>query len=135
MVTPWLEAFPRTAKPIIQEIDHCMGFKLFDTIAEGPSKLLTKTPNAQPAIMATSILILRILECEFNFDVAQRVDVTLGHSLGEFAALVAGGYLEFEDSLYLVRKRAEAMAEATRAPSRSTAASTAWWPSLRSRNT
>ncbi|KAK1967548.1 clathrin adaptor, mu subunit [Colletotrichum sublineola] len=114
MITPWLEAFPRTAKPIIEEIDHYMGFKLSETIAEGPSKLLTKTPNAQPAIMATSILILRILEREFNFDVSQRVDVTLGHSLGEFAALVAGGYLEFEDSLYLVRKRAEAMAEATR---------------------
>ncbi|KAK1728770.1 Adaptor complexes medium subunit family-domain-containing protein [Colletotrichum acutatum] len=114
MITPWLEAFPRTAKPIIEEIDHYMGFKLSDVIADGPSKLLTKTPNAQPAIMATSILILRILEREFDFDVARRVDVTLGHSLGEFAALVAGGYLEFEDSLYLIRKRAEAMAEATR---------------------
>uniref|UniRef100_L2GF14 [acyl-carrier-protein] S-malonyltransferase n=1 Tax=Colletotrichum fructicola (strain Nara gc5) TaxID=1213859 RepID=L2GF14_COLFN len=86
----------------------------FPVIANGPGKLLTKTPNAQPAIMATSILILRILEREFGFDIPQRVDVTLGHSLGEFAALVAGGYLEFEDSLYLVRKRAEAMHEATR---------------------
>ncbi|OLN82207.1 Malonyl CoA-acyl carrier protein transacylase [Colletotrichum chlorophyti] len=114
MVTPWLEAFPRTAKPIIEEIDHYMGYKLSDIIADGPSKLLTKTPNAQPAIMATSILILRILEREFGFDLSQRVDVTLGHSLGEFAALVAGGYIEFEDSLYLVRKRAEAMSEATR---------------------
>ncbi|EQB58178.1 adaptor complexes medium subunit family protein [Colletotrichum gloeosporioides Cg-14] len=114
MITPWLEAFPATAKPILEEIDHYMGYKLSDIIANGPGKLLTKTPNAQPAIMATSILILRILEREFGFDIPQRVDVTLGHSLGEFAALVAGGYLEFEDSLYLVRKRAEAMHEATR---------------------
>ncbi|KAE9572957.1 hypothetical protein CGMCC3_g11029 [Colletotrichum fructicola] len=114
MITPWLEAFPTTAKPILEEIDHYMGYKLSDIIANGPGKLLTKTPNAQPAIMATSILILRILEREFGFDIPQRVDVTLGHSLGEFAALVAGGYLEFEDSLYLVRKRAEAMHEATR---------------------
>ncbi|KAF0328964.1 adaptor complexes medium subunit family protein [Colletotrichum asianum] len=114
MITPWLEAFPMTAKPILEEIDHYMGYKLSDIIANGPGKLLTKTPNAQPAIMATSILILRILEREFGFDIPQRVDVTLGHSLGEFAALVAGGYLEFEDSLYLVRKRAEAMHEATR---------------------
>ncbi|KAI8303254.1 hypothetical protein K4K61_007234 [Colletotrichum sp. SAR11_59] len=113
MITPWLEAFPTTAKPILEEIDHYMGYKLSDIIANGPGKLLTKTPNAQPAIMATSILILRILEREFGFDIPQRVDVTLGHSLGEFAALVAGGYLEFEDSLYLVRKRAEAMHEAT----------------------
>lgn len=114
MITPWLEVFPATAKPILEEIDHYMGYKLSDIIAHGPGKMLTQTPNAQPAIMATSILILRILEREFKFDVPQRVDVTLGHSLGEFAALVAGGYIEFEDSLYLVRKRAEAMSEATK---------------------
>ncbi|KAL2759042.1 hypothetical protein ACRALDRAFT_1062111 [Sodiomyces alcalophilus JCM 7366] len=113
MLTPWLEAFPATAKPIVEEIDHYLGFKLSDIIRDGPNKLLTQTANAQPAIMATSILILRILEREFGFDVAGRVDVTLGHSLGEFAALVAGGYLEVEDGLRLVHKRAEAMAEAT----------------------
>lgn len=114
MLTPWLEAFPATAKPIVEELDHYLGFKLSDIIRDGPNKLLTQTANAQPAIMATSILILRILEREFGFDVPGRVDVTLGHSLGEFAALVAGGYLEVEDALRLVHKRAEAMAEATR---------------------
>ncbi|KAL1903113.1 [acyl-carrier-protein] S-malonyltransferase [Sporothrix stenoceras] len=113
MLTPWLEAFPITARDTIQEIDHLMGYKLSHIIQEGPGKVLTATPNAQPAIMATSILILRILEREFDFQVAERIDVTLGHSLGEFAALVAGGYLQFEDSLYLVRKRAEAMSSAT----------------------
>ncbi|CAK7566332.1 MAG: [acyl-carrier-protein] S-malonyltransferase [Sporothrix epigloea] len=113
MLGPWLEAFPVTARDTIQEIDHYMGYKLSDVIQDGPSTLLTATANAQPAIMATSILILRILERDFNFHVAERVDVTLGHSLGEFAALVAGGYLQFENSLYLVRKRAEAMVEAT----------------------
>ncbi|CAK7265297.1 [acyl-carrier-protein] S-malonyltransferase [Sporothrix epigloea] len=113
MLGPWLEAFPVTARDTIQEIDHYMGYKLSDVIQDGPSTLLTATANAQPAIMATSILILRILERDFDFHVADRVDVTLGHSLGEFAALVAGGYLQFENSLYLVRKRAEAMAEAT----------------------
>ncbi|KJR80558.1 [acyl-carrier-protein] S-malonyltransferase [Sporothrix schenckii 1099-18] len=113
MLGPWLEAFPITARDIMQEIDHYMKYKLSDVIQEGPGKVLTATPNAQPAIMATSILILRILEREFDFRVAERIDVTLGHSLGEFAALVAGGYLQFEDSLYLVRKRAEAMASAT----------------------
>ncbi|KAI0016006.1 Mu homology domain-containing protein [Xylariomycetidae sp. FL0641] len=113
MLTPWLEAFPRTASPIIDEIDSHMGYKLSTIIQEGPSRVLTSTPNAQPAIMATSILILRILEQEFGFRVAARADVSLGHSLGEFAALVAAGVLEFEDALFLVRKRAEAMAEAT----------------------
>jgi malonyl CoA-acyl carrier protein transacylase len=114
MLTPWLEAFPSTASVILEEIDHLMGYKLSDLILQGPSTTLTATPIAQPAIMSTSILILRILEREFGFNVGERVDVTLGHSLGEFAALVAGGYIEFEDSLYMVRKRAEAMAEATR---------------------
>ncbi|OTB16465.1 hypothetical protein K445DRAFT_316738 [Daldinia sp. EC12] len=113
MLTPWIEAFPTRAAQIIDEIDSYMGYKLSDIIQNGPSRVLTATPNAQPAIMATSVLILRILEHEFNFDISKRVDVSLGHSLGEFAALVAGGVLEFEDALYMVRKRAEAMAEAT----------------------
>ncbi|KAI3326080.1 FabD/lysophospholipase-like protein [Xylariaceae sp. AK1471] len=114
MLTPWLEAFPRTASTILDEIDSYMGYKLSTVIQDGPGRVLTATPNAQPAIMATSILILRILEREFGFKVAERVDVSLGHSLGEFAALVAAGVLEFEDALYLVQRRAEVAAEATR---------------------
>lgn len=113
MLTPWIEAFPATASHLVQEIDEYMGYKLSDLIQNGPSRILNETPNAQPAIMATSIFILRILEREFDFDLTDHFDVTLGHSLGEFAAVVAGGYISFEDSLYLVRKRAEAMAEAT----------------------
>ncbi|KAI0439325.1 Adaptor complexes medium subunit family-domain-containing protein [Xylaria telfairii] len=114
MLTPWLEAFPHTASTILEEIDSYMGYKLSDIIQTGPGRVLTATPNAQPAIMATSILILRILEREFGFKVAERADVSLGHSLGEFAALVAAGVLEFEDALHMVSRRAEAMAEATR---------------------
>ncbi|KAI0006659.1 malonyl CoA-acyl carrier protein transacylase [Xylariaceae sp. FL0662B] len=114
MLTPWLEAFPRTANPILDEIDSYMGYKLSDVIQNGPNRVLTATPNAQPAIMATSILILRVLEREFGFRVSERADVSLGHSLGEFAALVAAGVLQFEDALWMVRRRAEAMAEATR---------------------
>lgn len=114
MLTPWIEAFPSTATETIEAIDHCAGFKLSDVIQNGPSKELTKTINAQPAIMSTSILILRILEREFNFKVSDHFDFTLGHSLGEFVALVSSGYLSFEDSLYLVQKRAAVMSEATR---------------------
>ncbi|KAG9234382.1 acyl transferase/acyl hydrolase/lysophospholipase [Amylocarpus encephaloides] len=111
MLTPWLEAFPATAKPAVEEIDHLLGYNLSKIIEEGPNSILTATGNAQPAIMASSLLILRILERDFGFKTTERVDVTLGHSLGEFAALVAGGFVVFEDSLYLVRKRAELMAE------------------------
>ena len=114
MLTPWLESFPSTAKPIVEEIDHLLGYNLSKIIEEGPHSTLTATENAQPAIMATSILILRILEYEFGFRPPERVDVTLGHSLGEYAALVSGGFVSFEDSLYLVRKRAEVMAECSR---------------------
>ncbi|KAJ5238678.1 Acyl transferase/acyl hydrolase/lysophospholipase [Penicillium chermesinum] len=64
--------------------------------------------------MAISILILRILELDFGFDTRSRVDVTLGHSLGEFSALIAAGHLKFADALRLVRHRAEVMAQCTR---------------------
>ncbi|KAK9426130.1 putative Adaptor complexes medium subunit family-domain-containing protein [Seiridium unicorne] len=114
MTAPWIEAFPRSAQDVLDEIDSHMGYKLSSVIQDGPSKTLTETPNAQPAIMATSILILRILEREFGFKVSERIDVSLGHSLGEFAALVAAGVLAFQDALYMVRKRAEAAAEATK---------------------
>ena len=115
MLTPWLEAFPTTATPIVQEIDHILGYKLSDVIQQGPGKVLNLTPNAQPAIVATSLIILRILEKEFGFRTSERADFTLGHSLGEFAALVSSGYIEFEDGLFMVQKRADAMAAATRA--------------------
>jgi [acyl-carrier-protein] S-malonyltransferase len=83
-------------------------------IADGRNDELNATEYSQPAIMATSILILRVLENEFGFRTEQRADFTLGHSLGEFAALVAGGYLNFQDALKMVRKRGESMALSTR---------------------
>ncbi|KAL3960846.1 hypothetical protein ACCO45_005963 [Purpureocillium lilacinum] len=103
MLTPWLEAFPSTASHIIDEIDHHVGYKLSDVIQHGPSKVLTQTTNAQPAIMATSICILRILEREFGFRAADHFDYTLGHSSASSPRF-----------LYLVQRRAEAMSEATR---------------------
>lgn len=114
MATPWLEAFPRTAKPILEEIDDTLGFPLTKIIECGTNAELTLTENSQPAIMATSILILRVMEQEFGFNTPERVDITLGHSLGEFAALVAGGYLTFRDALSMVRKRAEVMSRCSR---------------------
>lgn len=114
MLKPWLEAFPRTVKPLCEEIDAITAMKpsLTTLIDTGRNDTLTETQNAQPAIMATSIIILRVLQQDFNFDITSRVDVTLGHSLGEFAALVAGGYLRFQDALKLVKARAGSMGEA-----------------------
>lgn len=109
MANDWLEAFPRTVKPFLEQVDETLKTPLSKIIQDGPNSVLTATQNAQPAIMATSIMILRVLEQEFGFKLAERVDVTLGHSLGEFAALVAGGYLRELDALQLVRKRGEVM--------------------------
>jgi len=114
MLKPWLEAFPRSASPTIEEMDSLLGYSLSSIMNDGPNSTLTATIHAQPAIMATSIMILRVLEQEFGFHPPSRCAFTLGHSLGEFAALVAGGYVTFEDSLFLVQRRAEVMAEASR---------------------
>lgn len=112
MVGPWLEAFPRTVKPFMEMVDETLQIPLTSIIETGRNDTLTATENAQPAIMATSIMILRVLEEEFGFKTQDRVDFTLGHSLGEFAALVAGGYLTTGDSLRLIRKRGEVFQEA-----------------------
>ncbi|CAG8194545.1 unnamed protein product [Penicillium nalgiovense] len=114
MANSWIESFPNTAAKVLDEMDNTLGFKLSSIISDGPNSKLNKTENSQPAVMAISVLILRILEQEFGFNTKSRVDVTLGHSLGEFSALVAGGYLEFGDALKLVRGRAEVMARCTR---------------------
>jgi [acyl-carrier-protein] S-malonyltransferase len=111
MCTPWLAAFPRTVKPMLEEIDATLNLHLSRTIESGTNADITRTETAQPAIMATSILILRVMEREFGFKTGERIDMTLGHSLGEFAALVAGGYLEFTDALKMVRRRAEIMSK------------------------
>lgn len=69
-----------------------------------------KTENAQPAILAASCAILAVLQKRIPLE--EHVSFTLGHSLGEFAALKTSGILTFEDSVRLVRLRGEAMAKA-----------------------
>ncbi|KAL4870610.1 hypothetical protein BDV12DRAFT_165470 [Aspergillus spectabilis] len=113
MARTWVDRFPGIAGRFLEEMDSILGFKLSQIIAEGPNSELNKTENSQPAIMATSVLILRILEEEFSFNTKTRVDVTLGHSLGEFSALVAGGYIGFSDALRLVQRRAKIMSRFT----------------------
>ncbi|EME44728.1 malonyl-CoA-acyl carrier protein transacylase-like protein [Dothistroma septosporum NZE10] len=114
MTTDWLEAFPRTVKPMLEQMDETLNVSLSKIIADGPNSRLTATENAQPAIMWSSMIILRVLEQDFGFKLSERVDITLGHSLGEFAALVAGGYLRDVDALKLVRRRAEVMARCSK---------------------
>lgn len=114
MMGPWLEAFPQIVKPLMEETDELLQTPLSRIIEDGPNSELNRTENAQPAILATSIACLRVLEQHFGFDTSRRVDYVLGHSLGEFAALVAGGYMKSSDALKMVRLRGEVSARCSK---------------------
>lgn len=114
MLGPWRQAFPHIVNPFLEEVDETLNLSLSRIIEEGRNETLTMTANAQPAIFITSIMVLRILEQEFGFKVAERIQYTLGHSLGEYAAICAGGYLSFKDALLLVRKRSEVFESAAK---------------------
>jgi [acyl-carrier-protein] S-malonyltransferase len=88
--------------------DETLGFALSDVIFHGPETALQETPVQQPAILLTSIAYLRALR---NRGLLPDADYVAGHSLGEYAAMVAAGSLVFEDALRLVRRRGELMQE------------------------
>jgi [acyl-carrier-protein] S-malonyltransferase len=81
-------AFP-AAREVFQEVDEALKQKLGKLMFEGPAEELTLTANAQPALMAHSVAVLRVLEKEGGFDLAARVALVAGHSLGEYSALTA----------------------------------------------
>ena len=92
--------------------DEVLGFRLSKLMADGPEDALTVTENAQPAILAHSIAVLRVIEERLG-----RVSFSAGHSLGEFSAHVAAGTFSFSDALKIVRLRGELMhASGTRTP-------------------
>ncbi|OBW54189.1 malonyl CoA-acyl carrier protein transacylase [Bacillus safensis] len=95
------------SKAVFEEADKTLGFDLSSLIFEGDAEELTLTFNAQPALLTTSIAILKKFE-----ESGIKVDYTAGHSLGEYTALVAAGALSFKDAVYAVRKRGELMNEA-----------------------
>ncbi|MCY7465528.1 ACP S-malonyltransferase [Bacillus safensis] len=95
------------SKAVFEEADKTLGFDLSSLIFEGDAEELTLTFNAQPALLTTSIAILKKFE-----ESGIKADYTAGHSLGEYTALVAAGALSFKDAVYAVRKRGELMNEA-----------------------
>jgi [acyl-carrier-protein] S-malonyltransferase len=101
------QQFPVAAQ-VFAEADAALGFKLSALCFEGPNETLTLTANAQPAIVATSIATLRVLEQETEL----RPACVAGHSLGEYSALVAAGALTLADALRVVRERGRLMQEA-----------------------
>ncbi|PVX31039.1 ACP S-malonyltransferase [Sphingomonas pokkalii] len=105
------EASP-AAREVFQEVDEALGQHLFKLMSEGPESDLTLTANAQPAIMANAIAVLRVLEKEGGIRLADKADFVAGHSLGEYTALCAAGALDLPTTAKLLRKRGDAMQSA-----------------------
>ncbi len=101
------EAYP-AARAVFEEVDEALGQKLSRIIWEGPDEDLTLTANAQPALMAVSLSIVRALESE-GFVLKDKVAYVAGHSLGEYSALAAAGAFSVADTAKLLRIRGEAM--------------------------
>ncbi|MEO0035535.1 MAG: hypothetical protein RLZZ501_1558 [Pseudomonadota bacterium] len=105
------EAFP-VARELFQEVDDALSQKLSRLMAEGPEDELTLTENAQPALMAVSLAVVRVLEREGGVDLAQAARFVAGHSLGEYSALAAAGTFSVADAARLLKIRGRAMQKA-----------------------
>ncbi|GJJ72069.1 [acyl-carrier-protein] S-malonyltransferase [Entomortierella parvispora] len=100
------------ARQVVDEADEALGGTLKEVMFHGSQEDLTRTENAQPAILTTSIAMLRVLEREKGLDLGGSYDFALGHSLGEYSALVATGAVPLSDAVKLVRLRGLAMSNA-----------------------
>jgi len=99
------------AREVFQEVDEALGQKLSKLMREGPEADLTLTENAQPALMAVSLAVIRTLRGEFDIDVIAAGFVA-GHSLGEYSALAAAEALTLADTARLLKLRGQAMQRA-----------------------
>ncbi|HEY8574511.1 ACP S-malonyltransferase [Phenylobacterium sp.] len=104
------EAFA-PAREVFQEVDDALGQKLSNLMREGPEGDLTLTENAQPALMAVSVAVMRVLEREFGVGVEKAAFVA-GHSLGEYSALASAGAISLADAARLLKLRGQAMQRA-----------------------
>ena len=100
------------ARSIFDEVNDALDQNLSSLMFEGPIEDLTLTSNAQPALMATSIAVVRVLEKEFGLKLSELVTYMAGHSLGEYSALAAAGTLNLSDTARLLKIRGEAMQRA-----------------------
>ena len=100
------------ARQVFAEVDDALGEKLSSIIWEGPADTLTLTENAQPALMAVSLAVTRVLEAEAGLDLRRDATFVAGHSLGEYSALAAAGAFSLADTARLLRTRGRAMQKA-----------------------
>jgi [acyl-carrier-protein] S-malonyltransferase len=99
------------ARMVFEEVDEALKQKLSAIMRDGPEDQLTLTENAQPALMAVSLAVVRVLEQEFGIGI-DRAAFVAGHSLGEYSALAAAGAISLSDSAHLLRLRGQAMQRA-----------------------
>src|SRR3954463_12640872 len=99
----------RSARNIFAEVDDALGEKLTAIMWDGPADRLTLTENAQPALMAVSLAVMRVLQAEAGLDLARDAAFVAGHSLGEYSALAAAAALSLPDTAQLLRIRGRAM--------------------------
>ena len=90
------QAYP-SARAVFDEVDDALGQKLSQIMWEGPKETLTLTENAQPALMAVSMAVMRVLEKEHGLSLKDKVKFVAGHSLGEYSALDAAGAFSLAD--------------------------------------
>lgn len=96
------------ARAVFEEVDETLGQKLSDIMWNGPEETLTLTANAQPALMAVSVAVMRVLGAR-GLKLAEKVSYVAGHSLGEYSALCAAGTFSLADTARLLRIRGNAM--------------------------
>ena len=101
------------ARAVFAEVDEALGQKLTQLMWEGPEADLTLTENAQPALMAVSMAVIRVLDAEHGITVANTAKFVAGHSLGEYSALAAAGTFSLSDAARLLKTRGQAMQSAT----------------------
>lgn len=105
------EAFA-PAREVFEEVDEALKQRLTRLMAEGPESELTLTENAQPALMAVSLAVVRAIEREGGVRLADKIAFVAGHSLGEYSALAAAGALPLGETARLLKRRGRAMQEA-----------------------
>lgn len=105
------QAFP-AAKAVFEEVDEALGQKLSAIMWDGPQETLTLTENAQPALMAHSLAVIRVLEAEKGLKLAETVKFVAGHSLGEYSALAAAAAFSIADTARLLKLRGQSMQKA-----------------------
>jgi [acyl-carrier-protein] S-malonyltransferase len=100
------------ARDVFAEVDDALGQRLAKLMFEGPADDLKLTENAQPALMAVSLAVIRVLDKQGKFRLPDAAAFVAGHSLGEYSALCAAGSLALADAARLLKKRGQAMQQA-----------------------